>query len=65
MPKMKTKIFYEKLHAAAKDWANTKRLSKMRDRKTFNRNRKFPVKSGAKLSYAMHCYHIDILIFLD
>ena len=30
---MKTKIFYEKLYAAAKDWANTKRLSKMRDRK--------------------------------
>lgn len=30
MLKMKPKISYEKLHTAAKDWANTKRLSKIR-----------------------------------
>lgn len=54
MPKMKPKISYEKLHTAAKDWANTKPLFKTRGRNTFNSNRKFPIKSGAKLSYAMH-----------
>jgi hypothetical protein len=56
MPKMKPKISYEKLHTAAKDWANTKPLSKMRGRNTFNSNRKFPVKGGAKLSYAILSY---------
>ena len=54
-----------KNYVLPKDWASTKCLSKMRGRKTFNRNRKFPVKSGAKLSYAIHSYHINILIFLD
>ena len=40
MLKVKPKMSYEKLHTAAKDWANTKRLARMKGRKTFNSNRK-------------------------
>ena len=56
---MKTKISYEKLHTAAKDRANTKRLS---DKEVGRRLLKVGL---SFLSYAMHYYRINILMFLD